>query len=333
MSLTATYDPLLSRIRLSATLLGSTATYAVFDRTTDGVTWTTIRGGGHVTVTGQNAALDDYEWEPGIPTTYRVRSFIDGGADAHWWVSGPLNLAGWTAPDYTDIPTGSLAFGDRFVYPASHDKFTWNGDTWNYDGATGPDGTAGQVIPDPAGATFTTVTTQDLDAVWLKVPAAPFLNQAVTVVDVSEIARRSRAGLFDVVGRSKPVMVGDVASSIAFTLRLLTQTPADEENLDYLFASGEVVYLQLPSTVTGLPGGYFAVGDVTRASTLRLSPRRVWTIPLREVAAPGPDVVGSAYTWTSVLADCATWTDLLAANATWNDLLQRTGTPSDVIVG
>ncbi|HET6742386.1 MAG TPA: hypothetical protein VFH76_25755, partial [Kribbella sp.] len=173
MSLTATYDGVLSRIRLAGTLLGAAATYAVFERTTNGIAFTTIRGGGHVTVTGENAGADDYEWEPGVATTYRVTSY--------------------SAADVQQ-------------------------------------------------AQFTAVITQDLDVVWLKVPAAPYLNTPVTVADRDEVTRRSRAGLFDVVGRSKPVAVGDVASSISYTLQLLTQNTADRSGLDYLFASGEIVF-------------------------------------------------------------------------------------------
>src|SRR6266540_3869895 len=75
MSLTPTYDSVLSRIRLAATLLGASATYAVFDRTTDALNYTTVRGGSHVTVTSQNANLDDFEFPVGIATTYRVRSY------------------------------------------------------------------------------------------------------------------------------------------------------------------------------------------------------------------------------------------------------------------
>jgi hypothetical protein len=265
VALTATYDGVLSRIRLSATLLGATATRCVFWRTTNGfVNYDTVRGGWPVEVTAQNASIDDYEWEPGVATTYRVQSYTDA--------------------DLTAVQT--------------------------YD----------------------VVITQDLTEVWLKVPAAPFLNQPVNVADRSEVTRRSRRGLFDIVGRSLPVMVGDVASSISYTLMLQTATAAEERDLDYLFASGEVVFLQLPSTVEYMPGGYFSVGDTSRLPVSKVSAMRTWSIPLTEVAAPGSDVVGSAYTWTSVLADYATWTTLAADNATWADLLERTGTPSDVIV-
>lgn len=264
MAITATYDTVLSRIRLSANLLGATATYALFERTTNGfINTATVRGGTAVVVTTQNALLDDYEFTPGVATTYRVTSY---------------NVANVQQ------------------------------------------------------AQFTVAITQDLTSVWLKVPAAPFLNTPVIVADRSEVRRKSRSGLFDVVGRSFPVMVGDIASSISYTLQVQTATAADERNLDYLFASGEVVFLQLPSTVQYLPGGYFAVGDVSRAPVSKVSPLQVWSIPLTAVASPGASVISTAYTISSMLAEYATITLVLAGNATIADLLNRTGTPSDVIV-
>lgn len=265
MSLTATYDSVLSRIQLAMTGAGGTATYCIFDRTTDGVNYTVIRGGSVVAIASTNAAANDYEFPPGVLITYRARTF-----------------------------------------------------------------TAADALVD----TFTDTINQDLTSVWIKVPAAPFLNQEVNVFDRSEATRTSRSGLFPIVGRSNPVMVGDVASSISYTLQLLSTSPSEERDLDFLFASGEVVFIQLPSTVNYMQGGYFAVGDASRAPVSKKADddQRIWSIPLTGVAAPGPEVVGSAYTWTSVLADYATWSDLMANNATWADLLARTGSPSDVIV-
>ncbi|TCC26721.1 hypothetical protein [Kribbella speibonae] len=266
MSLTATYDGVLSRIELAGTSLGAIATYAVFDRTEDGITYTTVRGGSAVTVTSQNAALNDYEWEAGTATTYRVRSY-----------------------------------------------------------------SAADVLQEY----FTTSITQDLTTPWLKVPAAPFLNQPVDVMDIGDVTRKSRAGVFSIVGRSFPVAVGDVASSLAYTLQLLTRTRAEWIDLDFLFASGEIVYLQMPSEAAFEhleSSGYFVVGDVSRTPVSKVSDLRVWTVPLTEVAAPGPEVVGSAYTWASTISEYATWADVIADNLTWADLLARTGTPSDVIV-
>lgn len=266
MSLTATYDGVLSRIRLSGTLLGAIATYAVFDRTTDGVTYTTVRGGAAATVTSQNASLDDYEWDAGTATTYRVRSY-----------------------------------------------------------------SAADVLQQY----FTTSITQDLTTPWLKVPAAPYLNQPVQVMDISDVSRNSRAGVFNVVGRTYPVAVGDVMSALTFTLQLRTDTHTEWHNLDFLFASGEIVYVQMPSPSSFehfMHSGYFVVGDVSRAPVSKVSDMRVWSVPLTEVAAPGADVIGSTYTWASTVAEYATWTDVIADNATWADLLQKTASPSDVIV-
>ena len=265
MALTATYDPVLSRLQLAGTSLGASATYAVFDRTTDGgITYTVVRGGTAVPVSSQNAALDDYEFPTGISITYRVRSY-----------------------------------------------------------------NASNVLQQ----TFTVAKTQDVDDVWLKVPAAPFLNMPVTVSFAGDKTKPARGGVFEIVGRSVPVAITDIRSSAGFDVRIRTFTKAEEQALDYLLSSGEIVFFQLPSDNDCMDGGYYFAGDATWGPpSSRARPERIFTIPLRGCAAPGPDVIASAYTWTNVLADYATWTTLLAANATWSALLAHTGTPSDILV-
>lgn len=181
-------------------------------------------------------------------------------------------------------------------------------------------------------ATDYSVSAVTLTEVWLKVPAAPYLNRPVVIVDRGQITNRSRSALMDVVGRTDPLLIGDVRSSLAYTLQLLTETPADEQDMEYTLSTGGVVFLHLPATEQTVPGGYFAVGDVTRDSTLRRSARRVWSLPLTKVVPPGPDVAGPAYTIASMIAEYATISDVMADNATISDLLQRTGSPADVIV-
>jgi hypothetical protein len=214
--------------------------------------------------------------------------------------------------------SGSAANVDDYEFPAGQ-AVTYRVRTFDGTGAA-------------VGTAATTVVTQDLDAVWVKVPAVPYLNTPVTVTDRGEITRKSRAGVFDIVGRSLPVLVGDVTSGISYTLQLLTNTPAEERDLDYTLSTGDVIFLHLPSSVDYFPGGYFAVGDVRRHTTLRLSARRLWDVPLTQVAAPGPAVIGSAYTCASVLAQYATVSDVITGNLTIVDLLERTGSPSDVLV-
>ncbi|HET6292755.1 MAG TPA: hypothetical protein VFG33_05255, partial [Kribbella sp.] len=255
MGLTATYDPILSRIRLAATALGATADHALVWRTTDNyITYTLIRGANPAAISGGGGVLniDDYEFVPGVLLGYQIASY---------------NAAG--------------------VLQAS----------------------------------FTTTITQDLTAIWMKVPAAPFLNREVEASVRFPISRRARSSLFDVVGRTMPVAVSDIGSSREFTLQLRTESASDERDLDYLFASGEVLLLQRPAVMDQFPGGYFAHGDVSRepgpdAEFYMFPERRYWQVPLTEVAIPGPAVVGSAYTIASMLAEYATITAVLAGNAT-----------------
>lgn len=180
--------------------------------------------------------------------------------------------------------------------------------------------------------TITATVTQDVDTAWLKVPATPFLNLPVDVSTRLEISRRSRGGVFDVVGRSFPVAVGDARGSREFVLQIRTRTVTEERDLEYALATGTVIFLQVPAAQTQFPTGYFTVGAVAWAPEPRFNAHRIWSLELVEVAAPGPDVIGSAYTCASVLFDFATIADVIAANATIADLLARTATPAEVIV-
>lgn len=265
MALTATYDPVLSRVQLAVTAAGGTATYLVVDRSIDGfITADVVRGGSHIPISGGVGNLDDYEFPVGVAVSYRARSY-----------------------DVTDTLLN----------------------------------------------TFTAAITQDLTSVWLKVPAAPFMNRPVTVVSAGDKSRPARRALHGIIGRNAPVAVSDVRLYPSFDLRLRTFTKAERDTLDLIFGSGEIILFQLPLANTCMDGGYYSAGDVQWGPPgSRARPERVFTIPLQQVAPPGPDVVGSSYTWTSVVADYATWNTELAANASWFALVQHVGSPSQIIV-
>jgi hypothetical protein len=186
---------------------------------------------------------------------------------------------------------------------------------------------AGLVITDRELASITPV----LDRIWVKSIIRPFLNRAVTVVGWSDITRAARSGDFDVVGRSFPVAVTDVRGSRAYDLQLYAATAQDAQTLDFILASGDVLFVHTPAGCP-VPGGYVRVGDTSQRRPHVRAVTGVFTLPVVEVAAPGPDVVGAVSTWATVLASYATWSDLLAANATWADLLARIAPPSEVIV-
>lgn len=76
MAINVTLDPVLSRVRIVGT--GLSAGPAVFRRSLNGgLTWTVVRGGEAVTVTGGDAHLDDYEFTPNVVNSYE----IDDGTD------------------------------------------------------------------------------------------------------------------------------------------------------------------------------------------------------------------------------------------------------------
>ncbi len=128
-----------------------------------------------------------------------------------------------------------------------------------------------------------------------------------------------------------PIAVSNVRGSRRWTMYLRTLTAADATNTDLLLASGDVLLVQAPPSCT-VETGYVAVGDVERSLHPLRPLRKTFTLPMTEVATPGPDVVGSTSTWQTVLNTYATWADLLATVATWADLLELVGDPSEVIV-
>lgn len=76
MTVSCTYDATLSRVRITADGLGA-ATTALVERSTNQITWATVRGGLALTVTTGAAQLDDYEFTPGVVNYYRF-SYTDG---------------------------------------------------------------------------------------------------------------------------------------------------------------------------------------------------------------------------------------------------------------
>lgn len=222
------------------------------ERSTNQVTWTTVRGGAALVPVSGAIALDDYEFAPDVTNYYRA-------------VGQTANI------------------------------------------------------------------TPTLGGVWLKSLARPFLNRQVTVVDYSDVARTSRAGVFDIVGRSFPIAVTDLHGSRRWTLDVLASTLAEAEDLDLLISTGEVQFVHVPAG-SGVPGGYVALGDTSERRPGRRSVRRVFSLPFTAVAAPGPDIIPAVGTWQTVVNNYTDWSALTSDKADWNAVLQLVGSIADVIV-
>ena len=175
--------------------------------------------------------------------------------------------------------------------------------------------------------------TPELDAVWLKSVAHPYLNRKLWLVDVSEISSPMRGGVFDVVGRSYPVAVSDIRSSRQFSITVATDTRAEAEDFLLCLSVGGPALLHVPPDCP-LPVDtmYVQVGNVTQEQPSRYSEVRIFDLDLVEIAPPGPDLVGSTITWSGVVNEFATWNAVVSSVATWNDLLSIVGKPGDVIV-
>jgi hypothetical protein len=236
-----------------------TASTVLFERSSNGARWTTVRGGAAVPVTDRAAALDDYEFAAGALNHYRVTA---------------------------------------------------------------------------AGETATTTITPAQTAVWFKSITRPFLNRPVTVVSHGDITSPARNGVFPVIGRSFPIAVTDVRLSRQWDMVIKADNLSEADALDVVFASGDPLYVQVPATgpLATIPGGYVVVGDVKRARYGHLSARRTFELPMTEVAAPGPDVVGSTVTWETLVAEFGTWQSLLAEFGTWAEVAEYVADPDVVIV-
>lgn len=180
---------------------------------------------------------------------------------------------------------------------------------------------------------YTTVNiTQDLTAVWFKSISRAFLNQSQKITGAGEITRPNRSGVFDVIGRSFPVVVSDVRGSKRISLQVNTITDAQRDNFDYLLASGDPVFIHVPSTNNKVQGGYYNIDDSPESLVGIPTDQRFFNLSLTEIAAPTADIVPVAMTWQGLANRYPTWNDVVAANATWNDVLALTGVPSDVII-
>jgi hypothetical protein len=184
-----------------------------------------------------------------------------------------------------------------------------------------------------AGDTYTDSITPSLGgSVWLKNLAFPFLNRAVTVASAGDITRPSRGGTFAVIGRTYPVAVTTTRGARQFDLTIATTSDTETTAVTAVFATGDIVYVQVPADYPVPVGGYYAAGDLTETRNGVSWSRRWITAPLTETAQPAPTVPGATITWTGVINAYATWNAVIAAEATWSDLLATLGAPGDVIV-
>lgn len=262
---------------------------------------------------------------------------------------GLLLFAGWKQDDWTSVATlaGCVEIGETssttgddagqvWDYVIFSDAFSVLAGSFTVTGGASAI-SRGMVVALPHAEYLneqTASTTPNLTTIWLKSIMRPFLNRAVYAGGPPLIPTRAgRGDLNEAVGRSLPIGITDVAGSKAYQLQLRTATGADAQVMDYVIASGDILYLHAPAGM-GVPAGgvYLLLLNAAEGRQHVTGDLVHWMLQVQEVLAPGPDVVGATVTHDTLLALYATFDELLAANPTFDDLLDLMGDPSEVIV-
>lgn len=157
------------------------------------------------------------------------------------------------------------------------------------------------------------------DTMWIKFIATPYRNRMIVLTDWSEVSRKSRVALYDVVGRSQPVAVTDVHTGRQFSVDLVTHTLAEREALDQALGTGVPVFFQTPTSIA-CPSIYAVIGDYSYKRPARRSLRSIVTVQLIEISAPPPSVVGAGLTYRVLGTQYGAYADLHAAVDTYAEL-------------
>jgi hypothetical protein len=300
----------------------------------------------------QIAAFRGVDMTPfGVPTVQLNGSAQDIVAPAITLPSnlaGGLNLwAGWKQDDWTSVAvvSGGTEIDEPDTITGDDQGIVWDyrilahatvfsnltARTFAVTGGASAISRAATLVFQHALTNQSNSITPALGGVWLKNLSRPFLNRPVTVTEFSDIERPARNGIFPIIGRTYPIARTDLRLGRAWTVEIKAETVAESDELDLCLAAGDPVLVHVPAD-SDVPGGYVVIGDVTIGKKSRTSGRRYLTLPMTEVAAPGPDVVGATNTWASVIATYATWADEIADNSTWQDVVNGIAAPGDVIV-
>lgn len=246
-----------------------------------------------------------------LGTTLRARIWVDGTTEPAAWqvtttdashTAGTINLATLFPPGNTNTLPVVITWDDLLV-----------------------------AVPEVT--IFSASITPTLDSAWLKNIGRPFLNRPVTVVMQPDqtVTRQPRDGVFDIVGRSFPVVVTDLRTSRSWTMQVRTDTRADADTLDLVLSTGDPMFVHLPAGCQ-VRGGYVRIGATSQQWHPLRPEEATFTLPLTECAAPAATVLPAVGTWATVLANYADWSAVLLAHPTWADLLELVGSPSDTIV-
>ena len=161
---------------------------------------------------------------------------------------------------------------------------------------------------------------------WLKHPGRPLLNLKVKPTRGPDLTRPIEQGVFDVLGRSRPVATSMLRRSERGDLALRTDTDAERLALLALVQDG-VPLLFAPPAGYGIGTVYISIGDVqeTRVSNRGSEPTRFWQLPFTVVDRPSGAALAAGNSWSDALGAYSSWSQLLATEGTWIGLAEKIG--------
>jgi len=167
---------------------------------------------------------------------------------------------------------------------------------------------------------------------WLMNPGRPGQNVRVEITGFSGVDQDGKTGIFEVLGRSFPVVVTDIMESGSFSIDIDAGNKTTAKDIIGRLALGETMYLLVADSTDDIDTVYFSTLSVSRKpDTIRGS----WTVTVkaREVGQPAPAVYGATYTWADVAANYASWTAVLAdpQNTSWSNLVDKISTSVIVV--
>lgn len=258
MTIVATFDDSLSRVKLDLDFYNNLVTSAQVVRVAPDGVETILKSGDKFTLVQGKGTLYDYEVPLDVPVWYKAYQLVPTGSGGNWIGSGTAQTM--------------LSHGVS----------------------------------------------------WLKDPAYPSNNLRLDYVEgVPSLSRKARAGVFDIIDRSTPIIVTARRQSASGDLTFTTMTQTDYEKVVRLVNRGEILLLSSPPTY-GVGNVYVHVGDVTEERVALGDATdwvRRWTLPVLVVDRPlSLTTTVPLERWQDVKSTWATWNDLYAANLTWDQV-------------
>jgi hypothetical protein len=161
------------------------------------------------------------------------------------------------------------------------------------------------------------------DSVWLKSPLFPAFNTTVRLGQFGTFTRRIARGVFDVAGRSRPVVVSDVRHGLEGQLTISVRSIDELDDIRFMSDLSTTVLLQTPAAYN-FGSKYLALGDEheDRINIVASNAFRWVQFDFVEVDSPVGDALATTTTpgKPPQAGSVATWGDVVTSNTDWRDL-------------